>query len=441
MAELSDRIAVGTSRSTMRVGGTKPHRERMNTLELFEAVQGFFEQAAGRIGLDGDTRLVLSSPRREVAVQCRVAMDDGRIGIFPGWRVQYNAARGPFKGGLRFHPNASLDEFRCFAALMTWKTALLDVPFGGGKGGVKVDPKQLSEEELQRLCRSYFAAIDMVVGPHRDIPAPDVNTGPREMAWMYDEYSRIHGDSPAVITGKPVALGGSLGRDSATGRGALMCLDRIAHHRGWTREKIRVAVEGYGNAGSWFAILAHEMGYQVVALSDTRGAIHNPEGVHPREVLARKQETGSVVGYKHADVMDGPDIIGVDCDVLVPAALEESIRPDNADDVRANLVLEVANYPTMPGADAALAARGVTLIPDILGSAGGVTVSYLEWAQNIQSERWSEDRVNHRLKELMEAATDAVMDRAHENAISHRAAAYEIAIERVADAGRMRGWH
>ena len=425
----------------MRIAGTKPHRERMNTLELFEAVQGFFEQAAGRIGLDGDTRLVLSSPRREVAVQCRVAMDDGRIEIFPGWRVQYNAARGPFKGGLRFHPNASLDEFRCFAALMTWKTALLDVPFGGGKGGVKVDPKQLSEEELQRLCRSYFAAIDMVVGPHRDIPAPDVNTGPREMAWMYDEYSRIHGDSPAVITGKPVALGGSLGRDSATGRGALMCLDRIAHHRGWTREKIRVAVEGYGNAGSWFAILAHDMGYQVVALSDTRGAIHNPEGVHPREVLARKQETGSVVGYKHADVMDGPDIIGVDCDVLVPAALEESIRPDNADDVRANLVLEVANYPTMPGADAALAARGVTLIPDILGSAGGVTVSYLEWAQNIQSERWSEDRVNHRLKELMEAATDAVMDRAHENAISHRAAAYEIAIERVADAGRMRGWH
>ncbi len=440
MAELSDRIAVGTSRSTMRIA-VRSLSERMNTLELFEAVQGFFEQAAGRIGLDGDTRLVLSSPRREVAVQCRVAMDDGRIEIFPGWRVQYNAARGPFKGGLRFHPNASLDEFRCFAALMTWKTALLDVPFGGGKGGVKVDPKQLSEEELQRLCRSYFAAIDMVVGPHRDIPAPDVNTGPREMAWMYDEYSRIHGDSPAVITGKPVALGGSLGRDSATGRGALMCLDRIAHHRGWTREKIRVAVEGYGNAGSWFAILAHEMGYQVVALSDTRGAIHNPEGVHPREVLSRKQETGSVVGYKHADVMDGPDIIGVDCDVLVPAALEESIRPNNADDVRANLVLEVANYPTMPVADAALAARGVTLIPDILGSAGGVTVSYLEWAQNIQSERWSEDRVNHRLKELMEAATDAVMDRAHENAISHRAAAYEIAIERVADAGRMRGWH
>lgn len=425
----------------MRVAGTEPHRERVNIVALFEAVQGFFEQAAGRIGLDGDTRRVLSTPRREVAVQCRVAMDDGRVEIFPGWRVQYNAARGPFKGGLRFHPNASLDEFRCFAALMTWKTALLDVPFGGGKGGVKVDPKQLSEEELQRLCRSFFAAIDMVVGPHRDIPAPDVNTGPREMAWMYDEYSRIHGDSPAVITGKPVALGGSLGRDSATGRGALICLDRIAHHRGWTREKIRVAVEGYGNAGSWFAILAHDMGYQVVALSDTRGAIHNPEGVHPREVLAHKQETGSVVGYKHADVMDGPDIIGVDCDVLVPAALEESIRPDNADDVRANLVLEVANYPTMPGADAALAARGVTLIPDILGSAGGVTVSYLEWAQNIQSERWSEDRVNHRLQELMEAATDAVMDRAHENAISHRAAAYEIAIERVADAGRMRGWH
>jgi glutamate dehydrogenase (NAD(P)+) len=413
----------------------------VNTVELFEAVHGFFEQAAGRIGLDDDARRVLSSPRREVSVQCRVVMDDGRVEIFPGWRVQYNAARGPFKGGLRFHPNASLDEFRCFAALMTWKTALLDVPFGGGKGGVKVDPKQLSEKELQRLCRAYFSAIDMVIGPHRDIPAPDVNTGPREMAWMYDEYSRIHGDSPAVVTGKPVELGGSLGRDAATGRGALICLDRIARHRGWTREKIRVAVEGYGNAGSWFAILAHAMGYQVVAVSDTRGAIRNPEGLHPSEVLAHKRETGSVVGYKHADLMDGADIIAEDCDVLVPAALEESIRPDNADAVRANLVLEVANYPTMPEADAALAARGVTLIPDILGSAGGVTVSYLEWAQNIQSERWSEDRVNRRLQELMEAATDAVMDRAHENAISHRAAAYEIAIQRVADAGRMRGWH
>src|SRR3989475_3033308 len=256
--------------------------KRGEPVELFEAVQGFFEQAAGRIGLDDDTRRVLSSPRREVAVQCRVAMGDGRVEVFPGWRVQYNAARGPFKGGLRFHPNASLDEFRCFAALLTWKTALLDVPFGGGKGGVQVDPKRLSIHELERLCRAFFWAIENEVGPYRDIPAPDVNTGPREMAWMYDEYSKLHGDSPAVITGKPVHLGGSLGRDAATGRGALFCLDRIAELRRWTREKIRIAVEGYGNAGSWFAILARQLGYEIVAVSDSKGGIYNPEGLPPR---------------------------------------------------------------------------------------------------------------------------------------------------------------
>ena len=409
-------------------------------MKLFEAVQGFFEQAADRLGLDDATRCVLSTPRREVAVQVRVPMDDHSLKVFPGWRVQYNGARGPFKGGLRFHPNASLDEFRCFAALMTWKTALLDVPFGGGKGGVKVDPKALSIGELERLSRNFFGAIEMVVGPYRDVPAPDVNTGAREMAWMYDEYSKIHGDSPAVITGKPVSLGGSLGRDAATGRGALVCLDRIAHQRGWTREKIRVAVEGYGNAGSWFAQLAHSMGYKIVAVSDSKGAIINPEGLIPHEVLGHKHRTGSVLGYKYGEDLPGEDLIAVDCDVLAPAALEEAIRGDNADGIQANLVLEIANYPTTPGADDALAARGVTVIPDILSSAGGVTVSYLEWAQNIQRERWSEERVNQRMKELMEEATDATQNRANSNAISPRAAAYEIAIERVADAGRTRGW-
>ncbi len=410
-------------------------------MQMFEAVQGFFDRAADRLHLDEDTRKVLSTPRREVAVQVRVPMDDGRLNVYPGWRVQYNAARGPFKGGLRFHPNASLDEFRCFAALMTWKTALLDVPFGGGKGGVQVDPKQLSIGELERLSRAFFAAIDMMVGPFRDIPAPDVNTGPREMAWMYDEYSKIHGDSPGVITGKPLAVGGSLGRDSATGRGGLFCLDRFAHHRGWTRERINIAVEGYGNAGSWFAILAHQMGYRIVAVSDSKGAIYCDEGLNPSDVLAHKRETSSVIDFKHADTIGGADIIGVDCEVLVPAALEESIRADNADVVRANLVLEIANFPTTPEGDEALAARGITVIPDILSSAGGVTVSYLEWAQNIQRERWSEDRVNGRMKELMEASTDATLSRANENAISHRTSAYEIAIERVAEAGHLRGWH
>jgi glutamate dehydrogenase (NAD(P)+) len=409
-------------------------------MSLFEAVQGFFDRAADRLQLDDAARKVLSTPRREVAVQVRVPMDDGSLNVYPGWRVQYNGARGPFKGGLRFHPNASLDEFRCFAALMTWKTALLDVPFGGGKGGVQVDPKVLSLGELERLSRAFFWAIEHEVGPYRDVPAPDVNTGPREMAWMYDEYSKLHGDTPGVITGKPIEIGGSLGRDAATGRGALFCLDRIAQHRGWTREKIRLAVEGFGNAGSWFAILARHIGYELVAVSDSKGAIYNPEGLPPLAILEHKRQTGSVVGFKHADTIAGEDIIGIDCEVLVPAALEEAVRADNADSIKANLVLEVANYPTTPEADEALIGRGITVIPDILGSAGGVTVSYLEWAQNVQRERWSEERVNARLKELMDAATDATLDRANTNAITHRAAAYEIAIERVAEAGRTRGW-
>jgi glutamate dehydrogenase (NAD(P)+) len=409
-------------------------------MKLFAAVQGFSEAASERLGLDEATRRVLDTPFREVGVQVRVPMDDGSLQTFPGWRVQYNGARGPFKGGLRFHPNASLDEFRCFAALMTWKTALLDVPFGGGKGGVRVDPKLLSEAELERLSRAFFAAIEPVMGPHKDVPAPDVNTGGREMAWMYDEFSKTHGDSPGVITGKPIAIGGSLGRDSATGRGALYALDRIVHAHGWTREKIHIAVEGFGNAGSWFATLADQLGYRIVAVSDSKGAIVNPEGLSPREVSDHKRETGTVVGFKLADDLDGPDIIGVRCEVLVPAALEESIRVDNADSVRATLVVEVANYPTTPDADVSLAARGVNVVPDILGSAGGVTVSYLEWAQNIQRERWAEERVNGRLRELMETATDAVVERANATGVTHREAAYDIAVGRVAEAERARGW-
>jgi glutamate dehydrogenase (NAD(P)+) len=413
----------------------------MARTNLFKAVQGHFDQAADRIALDDAARKVLSRHRREVAVSVRVQMDDGTFNVYPGWRIQHNGARGPYKGGLRFHPRASLDEFRCFSALMTWKTAVLDVPFGGGKGGVQVDPKKLSVPELERLCRSFLSAIEMFVGPNRDIPAPDVNTGPREMAWMFDQYSQSHGETPAVITGKPIAIGGSLGRDAATGRGALYALDRIARSRRWTREHIRVAVEGYGNAGSWFAQLAHRMGYRIVAVSDSQGAVMNPEGLNPHDVLDHKLETGSVVDAKHADTISGDDLFGVECEVLAPAALEETIREDNADRIQANLILEIANFPTTPEADRLLQDRGVWVIPDILGSAGGVTVSYLEWVQNLQREQWVEKRVNDRLKESMERATDLVLERANENAITHRAAAYEIAVERVAEAGRGRGWH
>jgi glutamate dehydrogenase/leucine dehydrogenase len=332
-----------------------------------------------------------------------------------------------------------MDEIECFAALMTWKCSLIDIPFGGGKGGVAVDPKVLSLGELERLSRSFIRGIAPVIGPYTDIPAPDVNTGAREMGWMYDEYSRMFGDSPAVLTGKPIPLGGSLGREQATGRGGFLCLDRIAHHRGWTKEKIRIAVEGYGNAASWFCIFASQAGYRIVAVSDSQGAIHNPDGLEPKAVLEHKRATSSVIDFKAADTITGEDLLGVDCEVLVPAAMEEHIRGDNAAAIQANLILEVANYPTTPKADEILQAKGVTVIPDILASAGGVVVSYLEWVQNLERERWSEDRVNARLAELVNAATDAVLGRAHEKGMTHREAGYEIAVDRVAEAERLRG--
>jgi glutamate dehydrogenase/leucine dehydrogenase len=407
----------------------------------YEAVEGFFEAAADRLSLEPSIRTILASHQRQLTVQVRVPMDDGTFAAFEGYRVQHNNARGPFKGGLRFHQTVSLDEFRCFSALMTWKCSLLDIPYGGGKGGVAVDPKKLSEDEIERLSRSFIREIAPVIGPRIDIPAPDVNTSAREMAWMVDEFERITGDGDAfaVLTGKPIALGGSLGREQATGRGGLICLDRIAHHGGWTREKIGIAVEGYGNAASWFSILATRLGYRIVAVSDTGGGIHNPEGLDPRAVLDHKRDTGSVHGFKHADDIAGEDIIALDCEVLVPAAMEEHIRDDNADSVKANLVLEVANYPTTPKADDLLTARGVTVIPDILASAGGVVVSYLEWVQNLQRERWTEERVNQRLADLTNVATDDVLARAHASGITHREAAYGIAVERVAEAERLRG--
>jgi glutamate dehydrogenase/leucine dehydrogenase len=410
-------------------------------MDAYEAVRGFFEASATRLALEDPIRGMLDSHQRQTEVQVRVPMDAGGVRTFRGWRIQHNNARGPFKGGLRFHETVTVDEFRCFSALMTWKCSLLDIPYGGGKGGVKVDPKALSEGELERLSRSFIREIAPVIGPRIDIPAPDVNTGPREMAWMIDEYQRVtnDGDALAVLTGKPITLGGSLGRDAATGRGGLFCLDRVAHHRGWTRDKIRIAVEGYGNAASWFSILATQLGYRIVSVSDSKGAIHNPEGLDPRAVLEHKRHTGSVAGFKHADEISGEDVIGVDCEVLVPAAMEEHIRQDNADVVKGKLVLEVANYPITPEADELLKARGVTVIPDILASAGGVVVSYLEWVQNLARDVWTEERVNGRLQELMDRATDDVLDRANERGITHREAAYDIAVERVADAERLRG--
>jgi glutamate dehydrogenase (NAD(P)+) len=406
----------------------------------FEAVQGFYEQAAERLGLELSLREALATPTREVTVQVRVPMDGGGFKVFKGYRVQYNNARGPYKGGLRFHPEVNLDEIRCFSALMTWKTALMNIPFGGGKGGVQVEPKLLSEGELERLSRSFMRGIAEVIGPNVDVPAPDVNTSPKIMAWMADEYARRYGPNPAVITGKPVSVGGSLGRESATGRGALICLDHIVRRRGWRREETPIAIEGYGNAGSWLAVLASEFGYPVIAVSDSKGGVHSPDGLNPQKVLAYKQETGSVVGFDGAETIDGDEVFGVECRVFVPAALDASIDGRRAKEIKAELILEEANYPVTTEADEILAERGVTVVPDILASGGGVAVSYLEWVQDLQREAWSEERVNGRLEELMEVATGQVLARSEEEGASLREAAYLIGVERVAEAEIARGY-
>ena len=406
----------------------------------FAAVRGFYERAAEELRLELSLRESLATPNREVTVQLRVPTDFGGFKVFTGWRVQYNNARGPYKGGIRFHADVSIDEIRTFAALMTWKTALMNIPFGGAKGGVRVDPKALSEGELERLARAYMRGIADAIGPHVDIPAPDVNTTPQIMGWMADEYARKYGPNPAVITGKPVVLGGSLGRDAATGRGSAICLERLVRSRGWRREDTRVAVQGYGNAGSWLAILLQELGYPIVAVSDSRGAVVSDRGLPAADVLAHKRETGSVAGFAGAETTDGDEIVGIDCTVLALAALEESVHEGNADRLKAQVVVETANYPVTPEADAVLEDRGVGVLPDILASGGGVAVSYLEWVQDLQRESWPEDRVNTRLEELMGAATDEVLHRAEEEGRSLREAAYLVGVGRVVEAEVARGF-
>jgi glutamate dehydrogenase (NAD(P)+) len=407
----------------------------------FEAVRGFYEQAAERLGLELSLREALATPAREITVSLRVPTDFGGFRVFHGWRVQYNDARGPYKGGIRFHDEVSLDEIRTFAALMTWKTALMNIPFGGAKGGVRVDPKALSEAELERLSRAYMRAIADSIGPQVDVPAPDVNTTPQIMGWMADEYSRKYGPNPAVITGKPVVLGGSLGRDAATGRGSAICLERLVKARGWRREDTPVAVQGYGNAGSWLAIILQDLGYPIVAVSDSRGTVLSDGGLAAAEVLEHKQQTGSVVDFPGGETIPGDDILGLDCAVLALAALEEAIDGEgNADRVKAQVIVETANYPVTPEADQTLAERGIAVVPDILASGGGVAVSYLEWVQDLQRESWPEDRVNQRLTELMGAATDQVVSRAGDEGISLREAAYLIGVGRVAEAEVARGF-
>jgi glutamate dehydrogenase (NAD(P)+) len=406
----------------------------------FEAVNLFFDRAADHVRLEDEMREVLRMSYREITVQVPVRMDDGRLEVLTGYRVQHNAARGPYKGGVRYHPDADINEVRALASLMTWKTALVDVPFGGAKGGVQCDARTMSLGEKQRLTRRFTQQISYVLGINRDIPAPDVNTDAQTMAWMMDAYSSRYGYTPAIVTGKPVELGGSLGRDAATGRGCVFALEEAAKDLAIDLGGATVAVQGFGNVGSWFARLVGRLGCRVVAVSDVSGGIYRADGLDVNAAFAHAQETGSVIDAPGTEAITNDELIELDVNVLVPAALDRVVNDVNADRVRARVVVEAANHPVTPAADEILNAAGKVVIPDILANAGGVTVSYFEWVQNIQQFRWDEDHVNDELRKTMARAWKSVHERATADGIPLRLAAFAIAVERVDRADRLRGY-
>ena len=407
----------------------------------FEAVNYFFERAANLLELRDSAREVLRGTYRELRVQVPVRRDNGELTVVNGYRVQHNEARGPYKGGLRFHPSADIEEVRALASLMTWKTALVDLPFGGAKGGIQVDPTTFSVTERERMTRRYADQISHIIGPTRDIPAPDVNTNAQTMAWIMDQYGRKFGHTPQIVTGKPIALGGSYGREAATGRGCIMLLDEAMRDAAMDRATTTVAVQGFGNVGSWAARIAAELGYRVVALSDVSGGIYSEQGFDIDAVSAHLLEAGTVVGFPGADTLSSAaEPLFLDVDVIIPAALGEVITHANADQVKARLIIEGANHPITPVADQALADRGITIVPDILANAGGVTVSYFEWVQNIQKFRWDETEVNERLGAIMIRAYGQVRDSAQQRGVGMRDAAFALAVERVVEAATLRGY-
>jgi glutamate dehydrogenase (NAD(P)+) len=409
-------------------------------INAWEVAQRQFDLAAERLGLDPGMRLVLREPRREFTVHFPVHMDDGSVAVFTGYRVQHNLGRGPAKGGIRYHQDVSLDEVKALAMWMTWKCAVVGIPYGGGKGGVIVDPKQLSKKELEGLTRRFFTEIEILVGPEKDIPAPDVNTNAQIMAWMMDTYSMHAGYTvPGVVTGKPISLGGSEGRNEATARGCVYTIVEAAGHLGMDLTKARVAVQGFGNAGSIAARLIEEEGSTVVAVSDSTGGIHNPAGLDISKVINWKGEHGTVQGFPGATDVSNAAVLEVDCDILIPAALENQITSRNAGRIKARVVAEAANGPTTPDADEILFKNGVFLIPDILCNAGGVTVSYFEWVQDLNRDHWSEVVVNAKLKEIMVKAFGETLDMSIRESVNMRTAAYLLAVKRVADAMEMRG--
>ena len=408
-------------------------------LNAYQTTNHYLERAFELLALPERFRTALITPSREIRVELIIELDDGSLGHYIGYRVQHDDSRGPFKGGLRYHPDVDLDEVRSLASLMTWKTAVVDVPFGGAKGGIQVDPRQLTRRELERLTRRFVEQISPVIGPDTDIPAPDMNTNAQVMGWFFDEYSRRRGFSPAVVTGKPLELHGSLGRDAATGRGCLFAAREVLAAAGKKLEGTSFAIQGFGNVGSWLARLLHERGARIVAVSDLKGGVFKGDGLDVPALFQHARATGSVSEFPGAEALSNQELLKVECDVLVPAALGHVLHEGNAREIRARYVLEAANGPTTAEADQIFSERGITCIPDIWANAGGVTVSYFEWTQNTQKLKWSEDLVNDSLEKHMVDAHRAIALCMDEYKCSMRTAAFVVGVRRVKEATELRG--
>ena len=399
-----------------------------------------FDEAALRLKLDDGMCKVLRTPAKEITVNIPVQLDDGRLEVFTGYRVQHSLARGPAKGGIRFAPDVTLDEVRALASWMTWKCAVVNIPFGGGKGGVICDPNLLSDLELEKLTRRYTSEIMDFIGPERDVPAPDVNTNEKVMAWIMDTYSmHQRHNANGVVTGKPMALGGSRGRPEATGRGCMMVTLKALKQLGIPYDQARVVIQGFGNVGGMAAKLMKAAGFKIVCIVEYDGAVYNADGLDIAALAKHRKETGSITGFAGGEDMDKAEAMFLDCDVLIPAATENVITSQNADRIHCKILCEGANGPTTPLADLVLAEKNIFVIPDILANAGGVTVSYFEWVQDRQGFFWNEQLVNSRLQDIMDESFDAVVEYAEKHRVNNRIAAYMLALDRVANVIRLRG--